>query len=268
MTLRTTVKTFNFDISTEAGRKGWEALKKEQCENKSALFSALGTYYFPELEGKTVELETKHLFSNQWNSACGKRLFDFACEVLPRNQAIKRGHYLTQTKEMQELRDNTHVCGYCGHQESAQKGAVFCGQCIDSEYLTQELLPTLRMLPTSLHMPMRGELSTAEAEHLIPLFKQAQRVGSTARGKQRLINERSSIQNRFVDVCEVAKIEKNGKIWMLDNGISTKHAIYYSHTKRWAFGWSTKLTPSERDHILNVISEFPFDYDILDKPKY
>jgi hypothetical protein len=82
MTLRTTVKTFNFDISTEAGRKGWEALKKEQCENKSALFSALGTYYFPELEGKTVELETKHLFSNQWNSACGKRLFDFACDVL------------------------------------------------------------------------------------------------------------------------------------------------------------------------------------------
>jgi hypothetical protein len=133
-------------------------------------------------------------------------LFDFACEVSPYNRAIKRGHYLIQTKEMQKLRDNTNVCGYCGHQEAAQKGAVFCTQCIDSEYLTQELLPALRMLPTSLHMPTREELSTAEAEHLIPLFKQAQRVGSTTRGKSRLADERANINKRFVNTCEVAKI--------------------------------------------------------------
>jgi hypothetical protein len=195
-------------------------------------------------------------------------LFDFACEVLPHNRAIKRGHYLIQTKEMQELRDNTHVCGYCGHQEAAQKGSVFCGQCLDSEHLTQELLSTLRMLPTSLHMPKREELSTAEAEYLIPLFKQAQREGSTERGKKRLADERTRVNTRFINTCEVAKIEKDGRLWMLDNGISTRHAIYYPHTKRWAFGWSAKLTASEREHILSVIESFPFAYDVLDKPKY
>lgn len=150
-----------------------------------------GSHYLPALNGKTVELETAFLFDNQWNTAPieglsdkGLRVFDWAEDAIPSfergSRFIKRGHWLEQTPDMREARRNTMKCGYCGKQEPAAKGYVFCPHCIDSEYLKESDLAMTRMRPID-ESGIRSapvELTAAERKHLLPLFREAQLHGS------------------------------------------------------------------------------------------
>lgn len=44
------------------------------------------------------------------------------------------------------------------------------------------------------------------------------------------------------------------------------NAIYYTHTQRWGFGWRKPLDAAAHSALLDVISEFPGDYDIKADP--
>lgn len=57
-------------------------------------------------------------------------------------------------------------------------------------------------------------------------------------------------------------IEVTGKVWLINQGLPIDNAIYYSHTGRWCFGWRQPLTLEERSALLDVLSEFPYDYDL------
>ena len=59
-------------------------------------------------------------------------------------------------------------------------------------------------------------------------------------------------------------IQTAGKVWLVRRGLPTDNAIYYDHTGRWAFGWYRKLTPEDRSLLLDHLSEFPYDYDIVE----
>lgn len=215
-----------------------------------------------------VELETTHLFDNQWNSApipgvgeSGLRLFNLA-ECKYHNRYVKEGYWLEQTPEMREILRNTHKCGYCGAQEPAQKGYTFCPHCIGSEYLTEETLHLTRMVPVRDSNKKRAELTAAERANLLPVYKEAQLYGNTVRDKARLKKQRADIQKEFDSVTKRAQIERDGLTALLDLGLKIDNVIYYAHTNRFSFGWRSPVSPAVLSGILDVISEFPYPYEI------
>lgn len=135
--MKTTFHHYRFDISDPAQSAAWDELRarlraagmrelvftgmdvgpSESAQRSREMRKALSS-----LDGQQVELETKFLFSDQWNTA-----------PIP--------------GEMRETRRNTLKCGYCGAMEPAQKGYVFCPHCLDSVYLKMEDLALLRMVP-------------------------------------------------------------------------------------------------------------------------
>lgn len=275
--IKTTLHCYRFDIRTPEGKAGYEALKaKLAAVLPRRMVSHGGKPHYlvlPKYNSMPIELETKFLFDNQWNTAPvegvseqGLRVFDWAqdTEWTTGGAHIKQGHYLDQTPDMAEVRRNTHKCGYCGAHEPAQKGYVFCPHCLDSEYLKESDLKLTRMRPIDESGP-RGEfkpLSDAERAYLLPLYKAAQLHGSTERGKARKAKQRLDIENKFKKETRSAKIEHDGLLWLLDHGLSIDNVIYYTHTGVFSFGWRSPVSADVRDGILEVISEFPFAYEI------
>lgn len=213
-------------------------------------------------DGQTIDLDCAHLFANQWNAKDpGLRLFNWG-EMIYKNRHIKRGYWLEQTPEMAEVLRNTHNCGYCGAQEPAAKGYTFCPHCLGSEYLTREDLHLTRMRPVG-DTGDRAPLTDAEAAHLLPIYKEAQLHGRTARDKARIAKQRADIAKDLGRATRKAQTEHDGKLWLLDNGLKIDNVIYYEHKNVWCFGWRTKVDPDFLSAILDVISEFPFSYEIL-----
>jgi hypothetical protein len=56
--------------------------------------------------------------------------------------------------------------------------------------------------------------------------------------------------------------ERDIKLWLLDHDIKLDNVIWYSHTDRVCFGWRDKVSDAFASQLLDLASEFPFDYDI------
>jgi hypothetical protein len=163
---------------------------------------------------------------------------------------------------MREIRRNTNGCGYCGKQEPAAKGNVFCPHCIGSEYLKSNELHLLRMRPVN-ETGDRAKLTPAEHAHLLPIYKDAQLHGNTERDKKRIAKARADVLADYEKTTRNAKTERDGFIWCMDHGIKTDNLIFYNHTGRFCFGWRGDGVDKELEsQILDAISGFPFAYDI------
>lgn len=280
--MQTTVHAYHFDTSIQNERTAWEALRAKLATWPHRMKSlTMGESYYEtgrKLDGQTVTLETKHLFNNQWNTApiegvstVGLRVFDWAQDAIFRpyngseNKTIKRGYYLDQTDEMREIRRNTDACGYCGKQEPAAKGYVFCPHCLDSEYLKESdlLLTRMRAVEADRFKEQLPPLTDAEAAHLIPLFREAQLHGSTVRGKARIAKQRQQIESEYQTTKANAEEKHTAALWIADRmpGMLSNW-IYYSHTNKHSFGWRKPLSAGEVSALLDIISEFPFGYEI------
>lgn len=269
-TLTTTLHAYYFNTANADEKAAYRALKQRLTDQGLTCFETWGqgSHYLPESDKATLTLETDHLFNNQWNtSPCkksdkGYRVFDWAQDYMVQgNKQIKKGHYLDQTPAMREIRRNTVSCGYCGKQEAAQKGSVFCPYCLDSEYLTLDLLHLTRMQSVE-STADRAPLTQAEKDYLIPLYKHAQLHGSTARGTARLTKQRRDIEATFEKDTRNAKTERDGFIWLLDHGVQIDNVIFYNHTQRFGFGWRSPVSEAVKSDLLDILTEFPFDYDI------
>src|SRR5690606_36603351 len=105
--LETKLHCYRFDVSTAEGKADYEKL----CAKLKGLGLTCseswgnGSHYLPKfglVEMQTVQLETKHIFNNQWNTAPikgvsdnGLRVFDWAQDhPMPKTcpQHIKQGH--------------------------------------------------------------------------------------------------------------------------------------------------------------------------------
>lgn len=264
MTTKTTIKSvitlYRFDISEEADAQAYAAL----CDGLRDGRHWMNCISVPGSEKRPtpgpIDLETEHLFSNQWNSACGFRVFDWYEGIYP-NPLIKAGHYLEITDEMREIRRNTNKCGYCGKQESAAKGHVFCPHCLGSKYLERANLHLLRMLPIEQHLPKRPKLTVAETSHLVPLYVEAQTKTRNARAAEL----RVSLVHDRDEAIATAQTECDGKLWMLDNGLSIENVIYYAHTGWWCFGWRKPLSTEEAAEVRGALRAFPYYYDIKEE---
>lgn len=221
-----------------------------------------------------VTIDTAHLFNNQWNtmpipgvSDSGLRVFHWhEFHLMPTGRArtsrLIKGYWLELTKEFKLLLDNTMTCGYCGKQEAAAKGYVFCPHCLDSEYLKSSDLHLTRMMPVS-YQGKRSPLKIAEEETLLPAYRDAQLKGSTAQGKARITKAFNDVHADYSHNVKIATTERDGKLWLLEHCPQVyRNAIYYPHTDRYCFGWRSPIDAELLDELLNVISEFPFEYDI------
>lgn len=275
-TLKTTVNTYRFDTRKPEEKAAYKALCAELTAQGLACFESHGGQLHAttgrKLQGHAITLETKHLFSNQWNTApiagvsdIGLRVFDWAQDSAyafqPANHALKQGYWLQQSPAMAEVRRNTHACGYCGKQEPAAKGNVFCPHCIGGEYLKASGLKLLRMQAVDDTAP-RAELSEAEKAHLLPIWRNAQLHGNTARDKKRIADAIQSAKTKAAKAIHAAETERDGFLWLISQGINTNNVIFYAHTGRFSFGWRNAVDAELESQLLDVISEFSWAYDI------
>lgn len=261
--LKTTLHAYYFDTAKPEDLKTWKELRARLIKTNGECFETWGSgsHYRPDLDGP-VNLEDGHLFENQWNTE-SHRVFDWAQDhPIDFRKAIKRGHYLDITDEMREARRNRMSCGYCGKQEPAQKGNVFCPHCIGSAYLKESDLHLLRMHPVSDGMKTRAPLSTAESAHMLPIYREAQIHGVSSRDKMRLAKQREDLAIELARVTDNAHTKHDGFMWCMDRGISIDNLIFYSHTGRFSFGWINKLSVGTASKLRESLAGFPFPYDI------
>lgn len=227
----------------------WAATKREHFHNHST--------------SDAVDIQTNWITNNQWNTAApdNRRVFDWYRGLVP-NEKIAQGHYLDLSPELLALRETVGTCGYCGKHYEAPFPA-FCDACIDSSYLKVDDLRLTRVAPAGVSFGYNREPLTAD-EYAIrqPLYVAAQIHGTTERGKARIAKQRADIAREYETAKENAKIHHDGLLWMLDHGINTDNAIFYKHIGRWNFGWRNKLDAATISALLDVLCEFPFDYDI------
>jgi len=269
MKVKTTLHTYCFDIRNPEEKAAYAGLCEKLKGMGLSCFETWGGtgHYHPltAIDGREIELETAHVFSNQWNTAPidgfsekGYRVFDWAQDYpINFSKSIKRGHYLDQTTEMDEVRRNRKKCGYCGHQETAQTGHVFCPKCIGSEYLKADELHLTRMQYVT-DEGKRAPLTDAERAHLMPLYIAAQ----TKKVKAETEKARAEVIDKCEKAVKNAETERDGFLWLMDHGVNTHNVIYYSHNNTFSFGWRSPVSPEVESALLDVISEFPFPYEI------
>ena len=274
-TVQVKINYYRFDVSKPGQAEAYAALMEiapkitwrtnQDFPNKNVPFDKSVLQYWDNIKAhaeksSTLHIETDHLFDNQWNTREGFRIWMHHVVKWP-NKDIKQGYYLTECESLNEVLRNTHKCGYCGKQEPAQKGYTFCPHCIDSEYLTVKDLHLTRMVPVS--KDKRVELSDAEKEYLLPLYEKAQKEGATIRGKVRIAKKKADIESEYNATIHKAKIKRDAALWILKNCPQIiDNWIYYDYKKVHCFGWRNPVDDETVSDLLDVISEFPFDYEI------
>lgn len=286
MNIKTTLHHYRFDLTDDAQRAAYDKLRAETLNvigfpvwrmhadfhNPGArkptedfidkVRAAVGRV--ENTHGVTsgpVELETAHLFANQWNGS-ELRLFNWA-ECAYANRNIREGYYLEQTEEMREVLRATVKCGYCGHQKQAAQGYTFCPDCLGSEYLKPSDLHLLRMVPVCRTDDKRAPLTEAERAHLMPLYSDAQINGANARDVKRIAQiKRDAVTKRDQAIAN-AKEEHDAVMWIMANmpGV-IGNWIYYSHSAKHSFGWRNPIDSETLELLLSKISEFPYAYEI------
>lgn len=112
-----------------------------------------------------------------------------------------------------------------------------------------------------------NELTDAEMSHLMPEYIASQISGQAKRKEERQIEQRQSAIEDCDSKTSNALAARDGKLWLLDHGVDLDNVIYYTHTRKFAFGWRNPLAPEVRSALLDILSEFPFEYE-FSEPKY
>ena len=165
---------------------------------------------------------------------------------------------------MIRIRNETLTCSYCGHYQPITTEHKFCPDCLGSEYLKESDLKLTRLVPVSQKWTRKTEeLTSDELAERLPAYKHAQLHGHTERDKAHIAAQRLDIENEYKKIIHHAKIEHDGLLWLLDHGIKTNNVIYYDHKRIFSFGWRNPLSDDMRNAVLEVISEFPFPYELV-----
>lgn len=218
---------------------------------------------------ETVEIDLKHLFGNQCNTTDGRRIFDWWEEYT--QTSYRRGHWIEVTEELAQARRDALRCGYCGHtygpnHDGPPPADGFCEHCLDSAYLKPKAFQMIRLAPVIEPEAERPPLTEEELAALMPRYLEAQTRGNAARAAERRAKERQRIEDDrkriYEKVIPAAEAEYKGKLWLWEHEISLDNVIYYNHTGRFCFGWRSKLSQEVASKLLDVLCEFPFDYDI------
>lgn len=277
--MKTVLHYYYYDISDPEQKKQYDTLSAQLKAQGLKLFDSFspnGSSFYDTmikpLNGETIELETDFLFDNQWNSGPtktnekGLRVFDWAETIFFHNRNIKIGMYLDITPEMTAIRENTLTCGYCGKFYEKDTAPVFCEKCLDSEYLKEDNLYLLRLLPVSKSFNgERPQLTNEEKAVLLPQYVIRQTIGNDSRNAQKLKKQREKIEHDYQVDMSALKDEHDGLLWLMDHNVNIDNVIYYSHTGKFCFGWRTPLSTNIKSKLLDVLTEFPYDYELKEE---
>lgn len=273
--MKTKIHTYFFNLANASEREPYHQFKARlSAECKSGLRGhCLNVIAMPSNEERThqglvkdaeaagsLTLETECLFNNQWNSVEAGRVFDWYEGINHENRLLKFGHWLEITPEMIAIRRETLKCGYTGQQFPASAGLVFntTPEALGSCYLKEEALHLLRLAPVCVDHKPRAKLTEAERETLLPLYLAAQtKTQGKAREKQR-----AEVAEEYEKDTKLARMEYEGKVWLLDHGVNLENVIFYNHTARFSFGWRNAYGKAAAEAMRNAIQGFPFAYDI------
>jgi hypothetical protein len=277
--MKTILRSYRLYTSDDKERAAYETIVAKMKARGTKCFRALGEsshcYYYAfasGADGAAVELETKHLFDNQWNTApipdvsdSGLRVFDwaeYAAEAAGLSRHFKCGHYLEITDEMTAARNARGKCGYCGKQYTTPYPAI-CEACIDSEYLSEDYIKkgATRIYPVTGGLGNWRPLSSDELDALLPKWKEAQIHGATERGKARVAKERDSLAKEYARAVNNAETKFNGFTWLMDRGLNTSNVIFYEHTGKFSIGWREGIAESLRADWTKQLDGFPFPWE-------
>lgn len=253
------VNKYSIDTSTAKGKDDYRAI----CETAKALGYKLmrvyGTDYnfIDKLPVEPLALEPAFIFSNQYNA--GKfRVMDWYESIVP-NAELRIGYYLTgDIDALNEMKAAHYVCGYCGHRHQGHDAPITCPKCLGSEYLKPENLPLLTMQP--LTGPRRDVATVGEDEY--NAAQTARKDAYNAAQGDRLRRKADKVLADARAKCAEEMYRAESEAAILRQGIDTDNLIYYSHTKKWVFGWRSPMTQAESEAIRANGVEIPFDYTI------
>lgn len=273
MIMKTILHTYSFDTSKPAEKAAHQTLCDElrKTPGRGSWLKAIGTH---DISAGEIELETEHLFENQWNSNKG-RVFDWFEESIynyGRKSPVCRGHYLEITDEMRAIRQTVRKCGYTGKHFGPDYPHAFnlTGNGLGSPYLKEDELHLLRLLPVCGDWHTKREpLTESEKALLLPLFIEAQKVTAKELNEAEIAEARKQAEGLIAEaeekarkLIEKARIEREGLLWLIDRGMSVKNVIFYSHVPEWCFGWQKPFTGKARETLLESLRDFPFPYDV------
>jgi hypothetical protein len=213
-----------------------------------------------------IEIEAKHLFSNQSNTTDGRRVFDHWEEYFCHGQTCKVGHWMEITPEIAKARVETHNCGWCGNHYGPCHDPLpadgMCDKCLDGPHLTEDKLFMLRLLPVSAGYVERQPLTDEELAAIMPRYVERQTTGKDSREAKARAAQLVAIVKEYKEKTEAAKTKHDGMLWLWERNINLDNVIYYSHTDKFSFGWREPVSDAVRDRLLQIMSEFPFGYEI------
>lgn len=282
--MKTKLHHYYFRLGEPAEAKAWLDLQNQLLEKGygPGRMHSWGSTTGPENKNEVeeVEIEPKCLFDNQWNTTTD-RVFDWYQYYEVNGASLARGHWLELTDEMKAARMQTLKCGYCGKhygQDIAQlsfapihppaPASGFCDACLDSPYLKESELSLLRLRSLAEERDNRGRhvnrppLTKAEREELLPRYIARQTTGTDSRAKAKRDKQRADVLKEYELDTAKATTERDGKLWLWDKGIDLDNVIFYSHTGRFSFGWRSPVSASVESKLLDILSEFPFSYEI------
>lgn len=279
--IKTTLHYDTYNLHNPDEKRAYEALmarlneagmRPQRMECWARASNEPGAMEFREclraLDGREVELEIKHLFDNQWNTAPikglsdnGLRVFDWQDASFPDVRHVRQVQWLEQTEEMKVLREGRVACGYCGHQHDAPEGG-FCDRCLDSPYLKEDGLHLLRLRKIA-NTSRREPLSDWEVATLLPLYRKAQLHGNARRAAKMTNDALEKIERKRAKSIADAEREADGMRWLLREipGVY-ENAIYYGHAETFGFGWRSKLDKQGASDLHNALASFPYRYRI------
>ena len=213
-----------------------------------------------QLHSREIHLETDYLFADQWSTEEGFRLFSKALFEWPALH-IKEGYYIRQNPEMIAVLQGTAKCGYCGHQAPVGE-KDFCDKCISSPHLEVSNLHLLRMEPIEAPERRAGKplktprsakpLTQEELAVIMPRYVEAQ----TKLRKQKEAKLRADVEAEHSKAVELAAIEHDGMLWLLDAGIPTENLIFYPHTKTFCLVGDSQLAKKSGPNLLRNLNSF------------
>jgi hypothetical protein len=214
-----------------------------------------------QVGSKEITLELAHVFADQWNST-DARVFDWYEGIYP-NRKIHKGYWLEITDEMRAIRQATLTCGYCGKQvQDNESHGTFCDRCLHLPYLIETELHLLRLLPAGLFMPHREELTETERADLLPRYVKRQTEGNDSRAVKAKQKARQDVEAKYQRESKAVEEEYQGFLWLLDHNVNLENCIFYSHTRKFSFGWRTPVSQAVKSVLLDVLVEFPYEYEI------
>lgn len=248
--IRIKIKYFNGDAERD---KALKTAKKLGLK----VFSALS---MDRNEGRPPEgwhvLDLGHVFSNQYNTD-KFRVFEFHDPLVApygRCVPLNVGYYISEGIEaIRAYQKDLKVCGHCEAQYYKSAETV-CKKCVGSEYLEEKYYPLLNLRnicdEKSPDKPLPPDM--------LALIQSEQKKTRQRKLEKQRADKLQCLQN---DIAS-AETEYDAFKWLIDADMDFENVIFYSHTRKFCFGWRNAIGVIDAEKLHEKLKDFPYAYEV------